>query len=277
MNRTTGLRKRSEETRRRFAAERSYSGALLSVATVFQPLFITHNQKLKPSCVGQAWTGRIEAHLKRRLSGDDLWTDARRRQGDLNNPDVGTDSEHAIASLVNRGVSDYVPGEDDRPTSEDVKPPTLSQEEDADDHRLDAAAAKNHQVIDAPRRAALSDALQRGKAVCTGGGVTNNYSSLQTNQVADETMLDPNADGHEEGVLAYIAPEDSRFPKEWRDCAIYQNSWDEDWGGVILPCDITCTDGTFYAAGTLLAGCALVPMSLVDKQWDMDTLDVVIS
>ena len=271
MTRTTGLRKRSEETRHRFAAERSYGGTLMPLATCLQPVAFVHDQKLKSSCVGQAWTGRIESLTGRgRASAVELWTDARRRQGDLLNADTGTDSHQAIESLILRGLSASAPGEDDRSPAEDRELAALAQELAADDTRIPAAT--EHRVIPNNRVAAVVDALLRGKAVCTGGGVLAAYSYLQPNQVADETQLGGD-EGHEQGVAGYIDAHDDRFPAAWRHCFVWANSWG-DWSGIVLPCDVTRTDGTVARAGTLLEGCALVKASVIDQQWDVDTLVV---
>lgn len=272
--RTTGLRKRPTDARRRLCAERPYHSSLLSLCTVFQPIFWIHDQASKGSCVGQAYTAGIEPHVQRQLSAVGLWTDARRRQGDLRDADTGTYSEMAIESLIRRGVHPYVEAEDERPTREDTQIADLEDELAADPNRI-PASFEHRTLSEGQRTASVCDALQRGYVVANGDGVKDPYFNIGLDQVADSNYLnEPNRNGHEQRVSAFIHPDDTRFPSNHRNCFVYQNSWGRAWGGFRVPCDITCTDGSVILGGTILHGCALVRASVLEHAWDCDTLQV---
>lgn len=265
-----GLRQRSEETRRRFAAERRYAGTA-ELQTVLQPLFRAHNQASKPSCVGQAWTARIEPHVGKALSAVDLWTDARRREGDLDNPEVGTSSEYAIESLIKRGASPYVQGEDDRPVSEDIRIPSLAQELQADAQRISVDAV--HRTIVGERTPQLVDALSRNMAVCFGTGVRDPYFSVGKEAVVSVECLGSNDNGHEQGIVGFVGPNDARWPAEVRGCFIVVNSW-RNWGGLHLPCSVVMTTGQTLSAGTFLTQCVFVRPEAINVAWDADALEI---
>ncbi len=276
ITRFTGLQKRPAEVRRRLCADRPYHSAasLLPLGTVFQPVFCIHDQMKKPSCVGQAYAAGIEPHLQRRLSAVGLWTDARRRQGDLANATIGSYSQVAIESLIRRGVHPYVEGEDERPTEQDTQIADLEDELAADSCRL-SASFEHRSLSEGTRTRSACDALQRGYAVAVGDGVRAPYCDMGLDQVADADHLnDPDHNGHEQRVFAFIHPDDTRFPATHRNCFAYQNSWGRDWGGFRVPCDITCTDGTLVQAGSIMYGCALVPASVLERAWDCDALQV---
>jgi hypothetical protein len=265
------LRRRTPERRAALAATRPYALTLLPVTTVLQPIFRDHNQAQKGSCVGQCYTDGIEPHVSAALSAVDLWTDARRRQGDLANPLTGIYSEHAIESVVNRGVSRYVPGEDERDWGQDQQIATLEQELDADARRIDVTAI--HRTIVANRTPQLCDALQRDYACGFGAGVLDPYMSIGLGAVAGPECWGGDA-GHEQRIVGYVAAGDMRFPIAWRGCFIVHNSW-IDWGGLILPCAVTLTNGQALVGGSRLSQCVLVPASVIETQiWDADALEV---
>jgi hypothetical protein len=275
IRRATGLRRRSPERHKELLAERPYLATLLPLVTVFQPVLCIHDQAQKGSCVGQALTAGAEARLKRRFSAVDLWTDARRRQGDLADADTGTDSEHAIESMIRRGLSPYVQGEDERPRSEDIRIAALDQELAADEKRI--PVANEHRTIGDGHEClqSISDALQRSYDVVNGDGVRDPYFSLSLDDIADDSCLNnPYENGHEQRIVAIIAPNDTAFPAKQRGCVLYQNSWGEGWGGYTLPCTVTCTDGTVLERGTVLRGCILVKGTCVAKAWDRDALEL---
>lgn len=266
-----GLRKRSDDRRALLAASRPYHLNTFPLATVLQPVFRLHDQAQKGSCVGQTYTSGVEHHVNLALSAVDLWTDARRRQGDLANALAGTDSEHAIDSLMLRGVSRYVPGEDQRDWGEDQRIPALQQELDADRRRI--AVTAQHRTIVSDRTVQLCDALQRNYACGFGAGVRDPYMAIGRNAVAGPECWGGDA-GHEQRPIGFAAPGDARFPAQWQGCFIVLNSWG-GWGGLVLPCNVMLTSGATLLAGTLLGQCVLVPASVFESLiWDADALAI---
>jgi hypothetical protein len=214
----------------------------------------------------------IEPHLGAWVSSVDLWTDARRRQGDLGDPSQGTDSHHAIDSVILRGVSSYVAGEDERPEAEDRQIADLEQELAADARRVAVDAV--HRTILVDRAAALVDALQRGYACSFGAGVLDPYMRLGLNAVAGAACWGDDGAGHEQRLIGWIADDDRSWPGQWRGSFLVQNHWRE-WGGLVLPCPVVRIDGVTLAAGTLLRSCVLVTARVLDQiAWDIDTLEV---
>jgi hypothetical protein len=272
--RPTGLRRRSPETHRKLCAERPYSLALLPIVTVFQPVYRIHDQPQWGCCVGEALSAGAEARLKRALSGVKLWIDARRRQGDLANANTGTWGDIGIQSMVQRGLSPYEPGEETWSTAKVTQMPDLSDELAADDTRV--PVANEHRTI-VPGSACLQsvcDALQRGFDIVNGDGLRDPYFSLGLDDIADESCLNGSDNGHEQRVIAYVAPNDTRFPANQRGNAIYQNSWSEAFGGYTLPCTVTLTDGTVLEKGHVIRGCVMVKGACLANAWDRDALSL---
>lgn len=272
--RPTGLKRRSEATRRRFSAERPYpTTGLLAPATVLQPAPFLHDQGNRPSCEGQSHASGVEQVVGWRVSALDLWTDARRRQGSLSKPDDGTESEFVIESLLCRGVSPYVPDEDSRPVSEDTVIPTLEQELAADQRRVDVAAI--HRQILLNRTESAVDALLRGQSVTMGTGVYSGYFSVGVNEIVDTDRLGENGDqgGHSQRVRGYIAPGDTSFPATWRGCFVLINSW-SGWGGIRLPCVVTMTNGQVLATGSELGQCCLIRPAVLETAWEVDAVEI---
>ena len=275
MNRLTGLRRRSEETQHRFAAERAYHYELAAPETVIQSVLRVHDQASKPSCVGQAVSSCEESIVGRWASAVDLWTDAKRRQGSAGNPLDGTDSEHAIESLRMRGCSPYVTGEDTRSTDEDVQLAELGQELAADDARQDPTA--EHKTLTSNRTGQAVDALMRGLGVVHGGAVNDAYQALRRDEVIEPADV-MGSDGHERRIFGYV--------KE-RGLFLELNSWGATWSGVtllkgfIVPAPFTF--GTIVVpAGPLtnalvLSGCAWLSPEALALSWDADAIRIVVT
>ena len=278
MNYHTGLRRRSPEAYRRLLWTRPYRSSLLPVSTVFQSMPYVHDQCQKGSCVGQALTEGAERFFGSRMSAVDLWTDARRRQGNLLNADTGTDSIHAIDSFTDRGLSLYVDGEDSRPITQDIEIAALQSELQAPDHRLSGTAYHMAVTIGASAREQIVDGLQRGYACIFGTGVFDPYFDLKTDNIADRRCLGADDQGHEQRILGYIDANDARFPIAQRGCYVIQNSWGAAWGGYILPCDITTVDSTTFSFGTMLSGCVLATYDVIESTaWDCDVVQIIVA
>lgn len=276
LNRPTGLKRRAPLTQMRLLVRNAYvrkaDGG--NEVTAFQAVLRVHDQQ-KGSCVGDALTGRIEPHIGYALSGVGLWTDARRIQGNLNDPDTGTDFLTALKSLQTRGVEQYVPGEETRSIEEDIRIAPLEEELQADDVRISVSA--EHRVIPAGDGAFVSvcDAVQHNMAVCSGMGVRPKFDRVSWGQILDGSFVDdPFRNGHEMGIVATIAGDDSRFPVEHRACFLLQNSWGKGWGGYTLPCDVRSTRGELLPKGTRFPGAALVRKSALESVWDIDALQI---
>lgn len=281
----TGLRRRAAEVQHRFNATCAYhaSADLLPMRTVLQPVLRIHNQPQWGSCGGESITGRIEPHVGAPLSGVHTWRGARRRQGDLENPLNGTDSEHVYAEVTRAGVAPYVPGEEYSTPTELSQLGTLAQELSADASRIDVNA--KHRTIavgDEDDMRQLNDALQRDYACTVGNGCNAAYQRLALDDVADATTLDEAlGDGHLQGVIGMIAEDDDStdedgyaWPVDWRGDVIIQNSWGEDWGGITLPRAVTLTNGVTLPRGHALRGCIRARSSCYRRSWEHDTVEV---
>jgi hypothetical protein len=267
----TGLRRRSEEVAHLFASTRAYSNELAAPETVIQSVLRIHKQPLKPSCVGETITEIDEAVDGIAKSGVDTWLDSRRRQGDLFNPNVGTDFAHGIASLCGRGCSAYVPGEETRPREEDVRLPTLGQDEAADDDRQDPKA--EHKTLTTNRHAQACDALVRGLGLAHGGPINDMFMALERDEVIEPKHV-AGDEGHERRIFGYV--------KE-RGLYLEQESYDLDFAGVTLPrglivpafsyCGISVPAGPL-ANDLFLPGAAWLSPEAYALSWDSDTLKI---
>ena len=268
--RPTGLKRRHPDVALRYAVTRRYSEILRPPSTVFQSVLWIRDQGRRPSCVGQSFASAVEAFQGYRVSAVDLWTDARRRDGTLAHPDEGTTSESAIESLIHRGISPYVSGEDERPIVLDTELCALGQELAADDARLSPQA--EHHVLTSPEQAV--DALLRNLGVCHGGPVNDLYQGLQRDEVVRPKHLTGNA-GHERRLFGYIAS---------YDLFLEANSWGP-WAGITLLAGFEVPQAFQYAGLVVPAGpleraivlpgaCWLSPEGLM-ASWAVDSIAVL--
>ena len=201
----------------------AYCGAAATVETVVQPIARIRDQKATPSCVGQACAAAVHALSGFDGSAIDLWTDARRRQGDLSDPSSGTTAELAIESLIHRGLDPYESGEEDRTKAELSKMPTLANEIEADDMRI-SPIAKRYLVVGtvAKQRLAIVEALKSGHAVLWATGVKDSFFNLGFDEIANSNHIGADDNGHEMRIVGYDAITDEY---------LVQNSWSGSWGG----------------------------------------------
>ena len=253
MTRPTGLLPRRPETRRLYAAERSYGDTPANTATVVQRIACIRDQRAKPSCVGQALAACVDALDQRaysvRCSAVDLWVDARRRQGDIEGVHDGTRAEYAIESLIHRGWSPRADGEDTRPEADDARLTSLSAELSAYDHRITGA---RHYAITGARVAQTIAALRAGLGVVVGTGTRPAYGAPPRDIVLGLDYLGGDDDGHEQRIAGWV---------ESRRAFLIQNSWGASWGGCVV-------DGVAYP------GCALVSPAVIGSAWDVDAIEV---
>jgi hypothetical protein len=268
--RLTGLLKRPEETRARFAAERPFvPTAGIVLTTVLQPVAWIRDQLGKPSCVGQAVMGRRDALVGGPPWGSavDLWTDARRRDGTLAHADYGTWAESAFESLIRRGTSRYKDGEDSRPIAEDTRIDDLSGELEAADTKI-PETWEHHQIVGAVAPQA-TDALDRDLLVVFGTGCRDPFFSLGRDEVVTTKHLGGNSNGHEQGIVGFHLG---------RGLYIGQGSWGEGFAGITLPSDDIDSEDlvTLFpcAQGRFLPGCFWMEPEVLEAAWDIDVLRV---
>lgn len=262
--RATGLRRATNEQR---AAVPQYTGPRGDTARslggyVQQPIARIIDQGNLPSCVGCAMCAGAEAVLgiPPRLSWVRIWTDARRRDGSLADPDNGTWFSSAIESVTKRGLDPEEDGEWNR-VEEMTEPDDLASELAAYDRRQVGTERWRAPAGDLD---AVEDALSRGLVVAIGTGVKTPYfdffnrkrSPNDVDVVLTNSALGGYSNGHEQRVIA--VEHDSAQRRTW----VIQNSWGP-YGGCHLP------DGSFAL------GCAKVDDSVMRYTWDTDVIRVV--
>jgi hypothetical protein len=232
----------------------AYRGLAAVVETVVQPVARIRNQRSTPSCVGQACAGAIHALTGFDGSGINLWTDARRRQGDLDRSDYGTTAEAAIESLIRRGLDPYESGEESRSADEYTRQPDLMDEMEADDNRISPVAERFIVTGTVARqRLAIVDALKAGRAVLWATGVKDPFFGVAFDAVMDASYIGADYNGHEMRIVGYDATS---------DLFLVQNSWGISWGGCMLQ-------------GEMLEGCCLVrAVAAIECAWDTLVLEL---
>jgi hypothetical protein len=240
------LRERPEHSRMLRAVKR-YVGAAGPLCDVVQPIPRIRDQRATPSCVGQSIAARYHGLTGFDASATDLWTDARRRDGNLYDDSVGTWVSSAIDSATKRGLSPYGVG-DEIDSEAHTRRDDLSGELAAYDRRLNRIY--DHHVTDGTvdeQRYAIVRALLAGRAVIWTTGVTERFFDHPANLYVDDAEVGIDHNGHAMGVAGYLAA---------IDCALVQNSWGKRWGGVVV------SDEAYE-------GCCLVPMDvLVRAAWE---------
>lgn len=253
MTLATGLQRRPDDVRDQLFSSSRYVGVSIDGAAsirTLQRVLRIHDQRNKPSCVGQSHAAGIEAILGMPVSAIDIWTDARRRQGNLVNPLVGTRSEFAILSIMQRGISPYIQGEDDRPIEEDLHISGLNAELAAYDRRQVNAV---HYCIPPGDLDSLASALEQGMVVTLESGCKQAYFTAPFNTVLGPDYRSGNTDGHSERIYGRI-PE----RKAWA----VQGSWGDGFGGW------RDTDGVTHH------GCVLVSDEVIEAAWNLDAIEI---
>jgi hypothetical protein len=232
----------------------AYRGLAAVVETVTQPVARLRNQRSTPSCVGQACAGAIHALTGFDGSAINLWTDARRRQGDLDRADYGTTAEAAIESLIQRGLDPYEDGEESRPDEDYTQQPDLMDELEADDNRISPVAERFIVTgTTARQRLAIVDALKAGRAVLWATGVEDPFFGVAFDTILDSSYIGADYNGHEMRIAAYDATS---------DLFLVQNSWGEGWCGCSW-------------LGERREGCCLVrAVDAIEGAWDLMVLEL---
>lgn len=203
----------------------SYPFAAEVVTSCMQPIGRLRDQRSTPSCVGQAVAAAVEGLTGFDGSAISLWTDARRREGSLFDPEAGTNPDAAIDSLIARGLDPYEPGEESRRPGEYVVMPDLDDELEAEDRKWSASIQRFliNGATTAKQRLEIVAALQtKTHGVLWGVGLRDPFFGLNENDVADERHIGATYNGHEMRIFIYDADTD-RFG--------VQNSW-SDFAGL---------------------------------------------
>lgn len=245
--RPTGCNREPWDRSRELRYQKRYIGASVPLADVFQEVQRIRDQESTPSCVGQSLAAAYHGLLGFDASATDLWTDARRRDGNLYNGNVGTWVSSAIASATERGLSPFVKGDESNEKAHTGRD-DLSGELAADDRRMHRVWA--HHVTDGDveqQREAIVHALTADRAVIWTTGVGRELYDHKANVLVDDEEVGYNSNGHAMRVAGYCASV---------DCALVQNSWGRSWAGVVV-------------ADRAYEGCCLVPMSvLIRSAWE---------
>jgi hypothetical protein len=227
---------------------------------VVQDIGLLRNQWHRPSCIGQGFCEAVGHQLRRRgvttlVSGVDTWRDARRVQGRLDDC-IGTRPEYAVASLINRGWSEFHPGEDyDEQGEPSCAKDNLEDEVFAADGHMVESNFAEYVPSDKQIIALLMTALAEGKAVIKCSGVSGSYAGYYAARDSEVVVFGPNdvglyGAGHCERVLGYhVLPSGEVI-------FLIQGSWGKGFGGVRLP------DGRWQE------GCAWISQTALENSWD---------
>jgi hypothetical protein len=253
----TGLAKRPASAHLRLLGDYRYHGSS-AIETVIQQLATLHDQRAKPSCVGQAWGQCVEAAVGTRVSCVDVWEGARTMQGNAGVSEVGTRGEFAWWWLQEHGWTNYLPGEDERPESED------------EDYRVGASLADTMQAhqqrrsrVKLVRTISLSQsadaiavqvvaALKDGMGVVREGATTLAYQRAPRNFVLGPEFFRGDDGGHAERVAGYSSE---------LDAFLVQGSWG-DWTSCLLP------------DGREAHGCCWISRAVLAEAWAIDVIRV---
>jgi hypothetical protein len=250
MIRHTGCIRESPRTSRTLRDFRRFSVSG-QVKDVLQPTPRIRDQGPTPSCVGQAIAACFHGLAGFDASAIELWTDARRRGGQLENEMAGTTLSLAVTSVEHRGVSPYLSGEEQGAHNARA---SLAQELAADDRR---PKLSDYRVTDgdtSEQIAAIVSALAQGWGVVWTTGVTDSFFEHAANMFVADDEVGRLSNGHAMRVFGY---------EKATNVMLVQNSWGESWGGVM-------------AMGRRHLGCCMVPAELlVASSWEVLVIKVI--
>ncbi len=244
---------------------------------IVQSIAWIRDQRVNPSCAGQAPAAIIDAA---RLflpwaSAVSIWREARRRQGRIEQIDLGTRFEYVISGLVHRGWDPYVLGEDGDLVEAGLGAPPagddLQDELFADDKR--GVGMRRYRIsageLDAVDAALINPTL----GVMIGTGTRDAYHAYQGDPSKPDAILTTDhlggdRDGHGQRVFARV----------WQDGRrIYgiQGSWGPD-GAVVLatpPARATGWGGIHLPDGRWAPGCCWVDERVLREAWDIHVIE----
>jgi hypothetical protein len=243
------------------------------------------SQPLFPNCVGQTGAEWIDALIDVQLldrlaagelacqpqiglqhaSGVSIWREARRRQGALEQIDIGTRFEYAVEGLVERGWDPYREGEDtdeeEAGKGADPAGDDLEDEMDAADHRVSKHLAR-YRILGFGSRVldSIDEALRRGLGVGIGTFLAQPFMDYVGDPNRIDVILGPeffacHANAHAQRVVG-------RAIGYGRRKYLLQNHWGTNWGGCHLP------DGTWQP------GCSWVDESVIVGANDIHVMQI---
>jgi hypothetical protein len=262
VNRLTGLvGPDSEDTRSWQLRDRRFASKATPIPRVTVQDILRIRAQGHPNCVGEGSCGRYHGITGFDASGVQTWRDAQLRDTGKFNPLDGTYLEFAVESMIRRGLSPYVPGE------ENVVPPShehWTEGHEAHDRRQ---LGMEHFRIDPDDTDAIYEALASGMAVFDGGCVTAKFMARgpgQANTPADLNELGGDANGHAQGVAGY-----------WLDATLagvsvgnlllYQGSWGDAFAGCYVP--VLGPEGTILSM-RWQPGCFWAKERTIAARWD---------
>jgi hypothetical protein len=241
-----------------FADQTSYAGVRIGNDAFTQPMAWLRDQPVFPDCTGESVCAYVDSTLAGPpwASAVSIWRDARRRQGKIEQIDIGTRIEYAIESLVSRGWDPYRPGEEHDEVEAGKGAPLAGDDIDdemfAYDKMLPDGLARyrilglGSTVLDA-----VDEALRRGFGVILGTFLAPPFlsyvgSSADPLVVLGREFFSGYANGHAMRVRG-------RMVVAGRRIYLIQNSWSRAWGGCHGP-DGTWQPGCVWVDETAIVG-----------------------
>jgi hypothetical protein len=250
-----------------FANAASPDGVRGASGVVIQPMAWLRDQPKFPACVGESVAAFIDSKLDAApwSSGVSIWRDARRRQGRIEQIDIGTRIEYAFESLVKRGWDPYRPGEelDDEEAGKGapLAGDDLDDEMFAYDKRLPKGLARyrilgfGSAVLDA-----VDEALRRDFGVIIGTFLAPAFlvharTEEQPEMILGASFFAGDANSHAMRVRG-------TWVVKGRRVYLIQNSWSRAFGGCRTP------DGVWQP------GCVLVDEAVIVAAHDRHVLEL---
>lgn len=276
MIRLTGAYPDRDESRERDRCDFNFDDSTFGGTLVHEPDFVQvirriHDQPVFGSCCGNtgaACLEAVQAPVDPFISAVSLWRDARRRQGRIEQIELGTRLEYVFESMVERGWDHYVEGEeyDEEEAGKGAAPAgdDLLDEMTADDHRL-PRTVKRYRILGIGSAVldAVDEALRRGWGVGIGTGLTSKFFSHARFPEQPEMVLGLDFMSGDENRHAQRVAGAGRQPNGRRKYLI-QNSHGRNFGGCHAP------DGTW------LRGCIWVDEAVIANTQDRHIVQVVV-
>jgi len=264
MQRPTGALPDRQDTRDQDASERDFSkqaafGAIRINDDAFvQAMAWVRDQPWFPDCVGESVAAFIDSKLPAApwASAVSIWREARRRQGKIEQIDIGTRIQYAVQGLVHRGWDPYRPGEEQDEVEAGKGAPLagddLEDEMFAYDKRVPEGLERYRIIgVRAAVLDAVDEALRRDFGVIIGTFLVPAFMAhVQTPDQADIVL----GTDYFSGLLNSHAMRvrGRAVTTGGRRVYMLQNSWSRNWGGCHAP-DGSWQPGCVWIDETALA------------------------
>lgn len=250
-----------------FADQTSFAGPLITGHVIVQPMAWVRDQPKFPDCVGEGTSAYIDSKLPGPpwSSAVSIWRDARRRQGRIEQIELGTRIEYAVESLLKRGWDPYRPGEETDEEEAGKGAPDAGDDLDdelfAYDERLPKGLARYRIIgVGSAVLDAVDEALRRDFGVLIGTYLAAPFLSHMRTEGEPEIIL---------GKPYFAGAANShamRVRGVWvvngRRVYLIQNSWGRNFGGCYTP------DGVWQP------GCVLVDEAVIVACHDVHVLEL---